>query len=500
MSNLLKLFSSPHRYSGARWLFLRLLGVIYLIAFVSLWVQIQGLVGSNGILPAHEYLDAVREQTGAERYRLLPTIFWVNASDSFISWVCESGAFLSLLLVMGILPGPILLVLWSLYLSLVGIGQQFLGFQWDTLLLETGFVAIFFAPWQVWPNFERESPPSRAFLWLLRWLLFRLMFASGLVKLMSGDATWRNLTALTYHYETQPLPTWTSWYAHQLPLWVQQSSVAVMFVIELLVPFLIFAPRRLRLFACGALVGLQVLILATGNYTFFNWLTIVLCLLLLDDTFLRRWLPRQIVAKSDRDEGPEAKQPRARVGFLRFVTGTIAGVIFLLTVMQSASMFVVLPAPAQQVLSWIAPFRTINNYGLFAIMTTERPEIIIEGSQDGQTWLAYEFKWKPGNVERRPSFVAPHQPRLDWQMWFAALGSYHNNRWLINFMVRLLEGSPEVLALLADNPFPDAPPRFIRAVVYDYHFTTFESAQPDGAWWQREIKSLYTPVLSLPEK
>lgn len=514
--------TSPHHLT--RWAFLRGLGLVYFTAFVSLWVQLSGLIGSRGILPAADFLSAVHTQLGTQSYYYLPTLFWLNASDAFLHLVCGGGAVLSLLLVIGIAPGPILLLLWAFYLSLTVAGQDFLAFQWDNLLLETGFLAIFFASWQLMPKFAHESPPAPVWLWLLRWLLFKLMFSSGAVKLLSGDPTWRDLTALNFHYETQPLPAWTSWYAHQLPAWVQKSSVVGMFVIELIVPFLIFAPRRLRFIGCATLVTLQLFIILTGNFAFFNWLTIVLCLLLLDDAFLRRWLPRpptaqvsatlppstgEIEHRSNGWDGflawfypldPSHPRPILLVRMQQVLSLALAVLIFLLSSAHVARLAAPLPRPVQQALTWIAPFRSINSYGLFAVMTTTRPEIIIEGSNDGESWQAYEFKWKPGDPLRRPTFVAPHQPRLDWQMWFAALSTYQNNPWLINLMLRLLEGSPEVLALLDHNPFPDTPPRYIRAMLYLYHFTDLTSAQPDGAWWQREQRLQYAPVLSLQEE
>ncbi len=508
--------SSPHLLT--RWLFLRLLGLVYLVAFGSLWVQVDGLIGSRGILPAADFLAAIYARLGWQSYYYVPTLFWFNAGDAALHLVCGGGALLSLLLLVGIAPGPALLLLWVFYLSLAVAGQNFLAFQWDNLLLETGFLAIFLAPWQLRPKLSTESPPVPVWLWLLRWLLFKLMFSSGLVKLLSGDPTWRNLTALTYHYETQPLPAWTSWYVHQLPAWFHQSSAAAMFAIELVVPFFIFAPRRLRLAACFSLIGLQLLIILTGNYAFFNWLTIALCLLLLDDAFLRGRLPHRLASRLPAILPASAEEmahrPNGASGFFSFLRPldpsqprpavfagaqwVVALVIFGLSSAQVGGLFAPLPRPVQQALAWAAPLRTINSYGLFAVMTTTRPEIIIEGSNDGETWRAYEFKWKPGDPLRRPTFVAPHQPRLDWQMWFAALDVYQNNPWLINFMVRLLQGSPEVLALLGHNPFPTAPPRYVRAMLYLYRFTDFTTAKPNGAWWQREQRLQYAPVLSLP--
>jgi hypothetical protein len=467
--------SDPQSYL-ARWLFLRFLGAIYLIAFLSFWIQVEGLIGSNGILPAAELMQRAHERI-PWRFDLLPTLAWFNASDRFLHFLCGGGVFFSLLLIAGFLQPVVLFLLWLFYLSLVTVSGEFLSFQWDNLLLETGFLAIFFAPFQLLPRFSRESPPSRIVLWLLWWLLFRLMFESGWVKLLSGDPTWRNLTALTYHYETQPLPTWIGWYVHQLPEWFQKFSCTLMFAIELIAPFFIFGTRRFRLAAFGILVGFQLLIAATGNYTFFNLLTIVLCLLLLEEP------------------SPSAGGSSVR----KVMVAAVAGLILFVTGFQLLGMFLGrrnLPQPIRKALGVIAPFRSINNYGLFAVMTAKRPEILIEGSADGETWKAYGFKYKPGDVDKHPGFVAPHQPRLDWQMWFAALGRCEHNPWFLNFMRRLQEGKPEVLKLLASNPFPDHPPAHLRAVLYEYHFTTLDMKRADGSWWWRSELGLYCPVLS----
>ena len=492
----------PPTHNLVRWVFLRSLGVIYLIAFVSLWVQIMGLVGHNGILPAETAMAAMRrgadaQHLGLERYHLVPTLCWFKATDGFLKLQCAAGTALAVLLIVGIAPAPCLFLLWLIYLSLATVCQDFLGFQWDILLLETGFLAIFLAPLQLRPRVSRAAPPSRLVLWLLRLLLFKLMFQSGCVKLLSGDPTWRSLTALRFHYETQPLPTWIGWYAHQLPTWAQTASVVVMFGIELFAPFLIFAPRRLRQWACLALVFLQTLIFLTGNYCFFNLLTIALCLLLLDDAALRAFLPERL-----REALPVsgAQQDRIAWRWPIQITLPLAAIAVTTSLMQFSAMFrlpVPWPRPIVAVYGWLEPFRTFNHYGLFAVMTTSRREIIIEGSNDRVAWRAYEFKYKPGDVKRRPRFVEPHQPRLDWQMWFAALGDYRQNLWLVNCCLRLLTGSPPVLAMLERNPFPKQPPRYIRAVVYEYRFTDFTTRHRTGAWWRREDKGLYLPPLSL---
>ena len=485
-------------YYLTRWLFLRLLGVTFLIAVISLWTQIDGLVGGNGILPAQEYLESVRTQVGHERYWLLPTLCWLNSSDGFLHILCGCGTLLSVLLIFGVAPIYSLIGLWAFYLSLTTIGQTFLSFQWDVLLLETGFLAIFFAPSQILPKFSRESSPSPTVLWLLRWLLFRLMFASGVVKLVSADETWRNLTALNFHYETQPLPTWISWYAHQLPDWFQTISVVGMFAIEFGVPFLIFGPRRLRFVACAAFLALQLAIIATGNYCFFNFLAIVLCIPLLDDAFFQGFRSFRMKQIFTRFNAPQAVATRSRYRSVRIAVLTV--VVLLVSGIRMAGMFqrqANMPATAKHILNWASPFRTINSYGLFAVMTTSRSEIVVEGSNDRQTWVEYAFKWKPGDLRQHPRWAAPHQPRLDWQMWFAALGNYRTNRWFMEFIERLLQGSPEVLGLLEENPFPKAPPRYIRAVLYDYHFTEFDTKQAEGTWWRRERKGFYLPEVSL---
>ena len=509
----------PPTHNLVRWVFLRSLGLIYLVAFVSLWVQIIGLVGRNGIQPAYSAMGAMQlnadaERFGLNRYHLVPTLCWFKATDGFLKLQCAVGATLAVLLVIGIAPAPCLFLLWLIYLSLATVCREFLAFQWDNLLLETGFLAIFLAPLQLWPRLSRAAPPSRLVLWLLRWLLFKLMFQSGCVKLFSGDLVWRKLTALIFHYETQPLPTWIGWYAHQLPAWAQKASAATMFGIELFIPFLIFGPRRPRQFACLALVFFQALIFLTGNYCFFNLLTVALCLVLLDDAALKALLPARLSealspggqassrAQTSRANGArEDARPPIRKWPIQF-TVPLAAIAVVTALLQFSMVFrlhVPWPRPLIAVYGWLEPFRSLNSYGLFAVMTTSRPEIIIEGSENGVTWREYEFKYKPGDVTRRPGFVAPHQPRLDWQMWFAALGTYRQNPWVVDLCVRLLQGSRPVLGLLERNPFPNAPPRYIRAMVYDYRFTDFATRRKTGAWWHRQEKREYLPAFSLGE-
>jgi lipase maturation factor 1 len=487
----------PATYDLGRWIFLRLLGLVYFVAFLSLRVQIVGLLGAHGILPAADYLRLIAGQFGTEAHRLFPTLAWFSSSDASLKLLSSGGAALGLLIMLGIGTGPALVAAWACYLSLMSIGRDFLAFQWDLLLLEAGFLAIFLAPWRPLeaPWLNAGGRPSSTVLWLLRWLLFRLMFLSGSVKLLSGDPTWRNLTALDYHYWTQPIPTPVAWYAAQLPPWFQKASVVGVFVIELAVPFLLLLPRRLRRIGALLILALQLMIATTGNYAFFNLLTVALCLLALDDAVWRHLLPRRLAA---RIQGTGPRRTSTSAGrTLRALLAALLLIISTTEMLGTLGADALVPGFVDRFVEWLSPYYLANSYGLFAVMTTSRLEIVIEGSNDGQTWLSYEFKYKPGDLARRPPWVAPHQPRLDWQMWFAALGTYRQNRWFANLLVRLLEGTPEVTALLAHDPFPNAPPRYIRASAYEYHFTDFAERRRTGNWWRRELRGTYFPIASL---
>ncbi len=468
-------------------LFLRLLGAVYFVAFASLAVQITGLVGERGIMPAGQYLEWAHSVYGATAYRLLPTLFWLGAGDSVLRLVAWSGVALSILLLVGVTPRLTLFLLWLLYLSLSVAGQDFLSFQWDALLLETGLLAMLWAPATRLLGRE-ERPPSELTRFLLVFLLFKLMFLSGATKLLSGDPTWRYLTALDYHFETQPLPPWTAWYARQLPHWVHAGLTLVTLVVETLVPWLLLLParfRRLRLAAVAAIALLQLGIAATGNYGFFNFLTLVLCVPLLDDSLLARLRISRPAAE------PEPEAP-ARPGLAHIVAPVVLALSVLSMIREiaytlpSARGMAFWPRSAESVMGLIAPLRSINGYGLFRVMTTERPELVIEGSRDGKRWEPYELRYKPGAVDRRPRFVAPFHPRLDWQLWFAALSPRASYPWLQSLAGRLREGAPEVIGLFEGNPFGSEPPKFVRAVLYDYRFTTVEEGHRTGAWWVRE--------------
>jgi predicted DCC family thiol-disulfide oxidoreductase YuxK len=458
------------RYASVEWTFFRILAAIYLVAFTSFGMQVTGLIGGRGIAPVGRYLAAVSQTFGPAGYRMLPTLFWFAHGDGVLLAACWAGIAISLVLLLGYFERAALVCLYVLYLSLCTAGQEFMSFQWDFLLLETGFLAIFLGQ-------------SKLVVFLFRWLAFRLTFLSGAVKLMSHDPTWRNLTALSYHYWTQPLPTPLAWYANQLPFWFHRFSTAMVFVIELGVPFLFFAPRPWRFLGIFCALYLQVLIFLTGNYTFFNLLAMAIYLFLLDDAALAKLRPR-------------TRHVRIRPA----VAATVAAIVVVLSVSELWGMFFGSTSEEGSALvRWAAPFGIVNTYGLFAMMTTTRPEIIVQGSADGQTWLDYEFKYKPGDLRRGPRWVAPFQPRLDWQMWFAALSGPRGAPWFDNFLVRLLQGSPEVRALLAKDPFAGARPKYVRALLFDYGFTDFTTRRETGAWWRRSPRGMYFPQISLED-
>jgi predicted DCC family thiol-disulfide oxidoreductase YuxK len=512
----------PPTYFWARRWFLRALGLIYLIAFVSLWVQVDGLIGSDGVSPLNQFLPAVRAQLGRDAYTLLPTLCWFDSSNAFLHLLCGGGVVISLLLIFGIAPALSLTALFVFYLSLTIAGQTFLNFQWDVLLLETGFLSIFFAPWRFWSREliwwpgstppDTEPPVSRAGLFLLKFLLFKLMLMSGVVKLTSGDDSWgwvnhsfhwSALTALDYHYWSQPLPTVFSWWADKSPEWFKHFSVAFCLGVEIIVPFFIWAPRRPRLIAAGLMIFLQVAIAITGNYCFFNLLTIALCLLLIDDAAIRtdRRHFRQAIFTAP-NVSPAGRGRALPDRLCRYAATVVIVITLPINAWLIFSAFKPRSRPPRALANLyeqLEAFRIVNGYGLFRVMTKDRSEIVIEGSAEGVEWLPYEFKWKPGDLTRAPGWCAPHQPRLDWQMWFAALESPQQNPWLIGLIIRLLQGSHDVNRLLAYNPFPDNPPHYIRAVFYRYRFTSVGELRQTGAWWKRQELREYLPTISVDQ-
>ena len=472
-----------------RRLFLRLLGAVYFVAFASLAVQITGLVGERGVMPAAPFLDWAHSIYGAGAWRLLPTVFWLGAGDAALTLVAWVGAVLSLLLVFGVAPLATLALLWCSISRSRSSGRTSSPSSGTRCCSKPG-CSPSSGPRRrgCWAATERA--PSELARFLIVFLLFKLMFLSGATKLLSGDPTWRHLTALDYHFETQPLPPWTAWYAHQLPGVVRRALTLCTLVGELVLPWLLLVPARfrtVRIGAAAAIILLQVGIEATGNFGFFNLLTIVLCVAALDDGALARLRLRRPATELL----PESRRRAVLVRVVAPVLLLLSGLSFVreiaYTIPDGGGMRL-LPGWGQRVLIWVAPFRSINGYGLFRVMTTERPELVLEGSADGTTWKAYDFRYKPGDVNRRPGFVAPFHPRLDWQLWFAALSPMESYEWLGTLGERLRAGTPEVLGLLGRNPFAGAPPRFVRAVLYDYRFSTAAERRRTGAWWVRELR------------
>jgi hypothetical protein len=455
--------------------------VIYIIAFASLAVQVRGLIGHAGIAPLGDYLAAARQGWGAAAFWRMPTVFWLASGDAALLAVAIIGALLGLLVTCNIAQRAALVGAFALYLSLVYAGQDFMAYQWDLLLLEAGFLAIFL------------TAGSRIIVWLYRFLIFRFLFLAGAMKLASGDRTWRSLSALDYHFWTQPLPTPLAWYAAQLPHTLLAAATAAVLVVELGLVFLIRLPRRPRAIAARAILLFQLLIMLTGNYNFFNLLTMLLCLFLFDDAALRRVVP-VFVERRARQGAPETGRPAT----------IYAAAVALLTVPAAIDrlwqplMGGDLPVAG----AWskaISPLLIVNSYGLFASMTTSRPTIVLEGSDDGATWRRYEFRDLPGPAAQPLRWCIPYQPRLDWQIWVAGYGTPAESPWFAGLVHALLRGSPAVLDLLAVNPFPGRPAKYLRAALYDERFADRETHARTGQWWSGRLEGLYYPAVSLAD-
>jgi predicted DCC family thiol-disulfide oxidoreductase YuxK len=469
----------PERHTLASWLFLRFLGAIYVVAFASLAVQVLGLVGRDGVLPLGDYLSAARQGWGEAAFWRLPTLFWLASSDTALIAAAVAGVALGVLVLLNIGVRAALVGAFALYLSFVYAGQAFMNFQWDQLLLEAGFLAIFL------------TAGSPIVVWLYRFLVFRFLFLAGAVKLASGDRAWRSLSALDYHFWTQPLPTPLAWYAAALPRPLLAGATAGVLLIELGLVFLIWLPRRLRAIAGFAVLLFELLIMLTGNYNFFNLLTMALCVFLFDDAALRRVVPAPFAQRAKRREPRPGYAATATAALLALIL-VPAGLNRLWQPLAGSDL------PLAGALSEaIAPLLIVNPYGLFAIMTTSRPEVILEGSDDGRTWREYVFRYMPGPVARAPPWCIAHQPRLDWQMWVVGYGGPAANPWVEALVQSLLRGSAPVLALLAANPFPEHPPKYLRAELYDYRFADAETHARTGEWWVRRLEGLYLPPVSL---
>ncbi len=495
-SKLTRLLWGSHleepRYAFAAWVFTRLVGLAYFFAFGALIFQWKGLWGRQGILPVQLYLTALKSHFGLKAYFLSPTLCWIFRQDAFLGFLVWGGTLCSLLIVFGIAEGPSILLGWLFYSSLVAAGQDFLSFQWDILLLETGLLASFMLPWKLRRGFKIEEPRPAARI-LLLFLLFKLFFESGLVKILSGDPHWRNFTALFYHYQTQPLPTWIGWWAAQSPQWFLKISAAAVLMIELGTPFLLFFPRRAKMLGAALMIFLQILIALTGNYGFFNLLAISLCVLCFDDFFLQSFFKKW----SLKFHAISKQRPTGQLK--NVLIFSFAGLWGILSLSQLTALLApqALPKSLEDLDAALSPLHIASSYGPFAVMTTHRYEIVIQGSEDGISWEDYDFKWKPQYLGDAPSFVEPYQPRLDWQMWFAALEPYQKRSWFTAFLVRLLEGSPGVLSLLKSNPFQQNPPKYVRALFYEYRFTTPAERRLSGHWWRRQFEGAYCPVLAL---
>ena len=494
-----------------RWIFLRALGLIYFSAFFSLVFQIRGLIGAPGILPSNEYLKAVAHQFGLARLWFAPTLLWFSTGPHMLGAICWVGMIASLLAVFNLWPRATLFLCFVCFLSFVSAAQDFSGYQSDGMLLEAGFISLFFAPPGFLPGLGRAHPPSRASLFLLQWEWFRIYFESGMVKLASGDSEWRNFTAMDEYYQNGPLPTWIGWYVQHLPHWFHAFATGATLGLELGLVFMLFLPRRWRIVCFFIVTAWQIPVILTANYTFLNYLVLVLGFLLLDDRFLLRIMPeRWRVYINQRTGVPPEKNVKSqdsdsslpRRGSLRplqalrlSLTSVMLIWIFYATTAQMIwIVFPRLPLPTSPVAA-LDPFRIANRYGLFAVMTRGRYEIEFQGSNDGQTWVAYPFRYKPQDPSERPRIYAPYQPRFDWNLWFASLGSWRENLIVPSTEERLLAGSPDVLALFAGNPFPQAPPQQVRALLWQYWFTTTEEKRATGMWWKRKLIGLYAPVL-----
>jgi Lipase maturation factor len=474
-----------------RFVFFRLLGLVYTVAFLIVFFQWEPLLGSRGLLPAATFLDNVAGASGRSLavFLRLPTLFWLDASDAAFRVAGLFGLALAMALLVGFANVPSLFLLWLIYLSFVHVGQIFYGYGWEILLLETGFLAIFLAPlWRPWP-FARSTPPSPVVILLLRWLAFRLMLGAGLIKLR-GDPCWRDLTCLVFHYETQPNPNPLSWYLHQMPEWFHRLEVLFNHLVELVAPFFVFGPRPARLLVGSLLVLFQVLLILSGNLSFLNWMTLTVCVACLDDGAFRGLLPVRLRERVDAAVAG-AEEGKAR-GLACYALAVVVGLLSLNPVANMLS-------PGQVMNTSFDPFELVNTYGAFGSIGRERYEIVLEGTEDDPKdpqarWQEYDFECKPGTPARRPCWISPYHYRLDWQMWFLAMPDAPRDPWFVHLVAKLLEGDSAARGLLAPGPFETRPPRAIRARHYRYRMTRWGAAERD--WWKRELVGEYLPPVT----
>ncbi len=494
-----------------RWLFLRALGLIYFSAFLSLLFQIRGLIGPGGILPAGEYLRAVTNSVGFARFWYAPTLLWLSTSNHMLMAICWIGLIASVLVTINIFPRGMLLLCFVCFLSFVSAASEFSGYQSDGMLLEAGFISLFLAPPGFRPGLAANSPPMRASIFLLLWEWFRIYFESGVAKIASGDPQWRNFTAMDEYYQNGPLPTWIGWYVQHLPHWLHAATAFATLALELALVWMLFLPRRVRIVCFFIVTPWQIGVILTANYTFLNYLVLALGIFLLDDRFLARFIPESWKAQLKPYPGTiyeapvaaETQTPRWQQIWARQLANVKLALTAIMFAWLSYSSTVLLlwmiwpraPFPSAPV-AMLQPFRIADRYGLFAVMTRGRYEIEFQGSNDGENWLAYKFRFKPQNPYEAPRIYAPYQPRFDWNLWFASLGHWRSNPIVPRTEERLLEGNSEVLALFAGNPFPQQPPRQVRAVLWQYWFTSLAEKREQGLWWRRELLGNYAPTLA----
>jgi lipase maturation factor 1 len=516
-----------------RWIFLRSLGVIYFSAFFSLVFQIRGLIGPEGILPASEYLKNVAEHVGYARYWYVPSIFWFSSGGHMLTSLCWAGMAAAVLLVFNIWPRGMLAICFVCFLSFVSAAGDFSGYQSDGMLLEAGFLSLFLAGGGFRPGFGESRPPVRAAFYLLLWEWFRIYFESGVAKIAGGDPEWRNFTAMDDYYQNGPLPTWIGWYVQHLPHWFHAGTAALTLALELVLIWAALLPRRFRITLFFVVTPWQIGIILTANYTFLNYLVLVLGFLLLDDRFLKRFFPAKwskplvdraavpaiesssptgdplsilvTPSTSSVEEAPINRDGalawwrkiRFSLAPLRVAIVSVLFVwVFYATTVQLFWMITPVPLPTSPV-ALLDPFRIANRYGLFAVMTRGRYEIEFQGSNDGDAWITYPFRHKPQELDKPPGIYAPYQPRLDWNLWFASLGEWRDNPMVLRTERRLLSNDQDVLALFGANPFPQGPPRQVRAVLWQYWFTSMAEKKKYGLWWRRELLGLYAPAIQL---
>ena len=528
-----------------RWIFLRALALIYFSAFYSLLCQIKGLIGPEGILPAQQYLHAAAEQMGLERYWFAPSLYWISSSNTALMTVTWIGLIASVVAFLNVWPRLCFFICFVCFLSFVAASSVFSSYQSDGMLLEAGFLALFFAPRGLLPGWGASDPPSRASQFLLQWEWFRIYFESGMVKLLSGDVEWRNFTAMDEYYQNGQLPTWIGWYVEHLPHWFHAATVAGTLALELGIVLMMFFPRRVRLICFFIVTPWEIGVILTANYTFLNYLVLSLGFLLLDDKFVMRFIPARWRPHEERfrlpepiaEEGRKGEQPlsifaeseagpagaelapapeadnlregrgmgakwRERLGFYGWAAGLVFSIVMLTWIFYDTTAEMIglplheIPVPVAPI-AWLDPFRIANQYGLFAVMTRGRYEIEFQGSDDGQNWTAYQFRNKPQALNEPPSIYAPYQPRFDWNLWFASLSGWRQNEMVPLTEERLLVSGPDVLALFRGNPFPQIPPRYVRAVLWQYWFTSMKEKRHTGNWWRRQYLGLYAPELTM---